>query len=166
MPPDGAVRLNATELEVRWIVEGWHAARERTTRGSVVRGRWRVAERFMGPALVELAPPALETRLLARAGGTRRARRFGFERAMHPLMHPVLLRRTALDPLRANAEVQPPDRERRQAAERVRGREGNAVIGANDARQPVVGEAALKAARDRGGAHALEREPAEHAARV
>ena len=51
-------------------------------------------------------------------------------------MAAVLLRMARLDPFDRDPEPQPPDRECAQAVERVRGREGDAVVGADRVRSP------------------------------
>lgn len=53
---------------------------------------------------------------------------------MHAFMTPGLLWVSRLDQLGRDAETDPPDREQRQAAERG-GREGHAVVGADDPRE-------------------------------
>jgi hypothetical protein len=51
---------------------------------------------------VVLHTPRIEAPLLREAMGSRRARGFGLERAVHALVSPVLLRLPRLDELRPN----------------------------------------------------------------
>jgi len=74
----------------------------------------------------------------------RRFRRFLLQGQMHPLVPTVLLRMARLDPLDLNAQSQPPHRELAQVIERRGRREGDAVVGANDARQAEFFEGALE----------------------
>jgi len=70
--------------------------------------------------------------------------RFFFQRKMHPLMATVLLRVAGLDAFNLDAQAEPPHREFAQAVERVRGREGHAVIRANGLRQSEFLEGPLE----------------------
>jgi hypothetical protein len=63
---------------------------------------------------------------------------------MHPLVAAILLRMPRLDALDRDAEAQPPNREFAQAVERMRRREGHAVVGPNRAGQPKLLEGALE----------------------
>src|ERR1700680_1455696 len=63
---------------------------------------------------------------------------------MHALVAAVLLRMSGLDALDTDSQAQPPDRELREAEERVRARKGHAVIGANRQGKPKVLENPLK----------------------
>lgn len=65
-------------------------------------------ERLVGTFGVELLPETLELTLLCPAGVSRRSRGLGFQRAMHTLMTPVLLRLSWLDELGHDAEAHPP----------------------------------------------------------
>lgn len=58
-------------------------------------------------------------------------------------MRPILLRSAARDALGPNAEADPPDRERGEAAQRAGHAERDAVVGADHARQPMLLETAL-----------------------
>jgi len=56
-------------------------------------------ERFVGTLAVKLIAEAIEFALLSATGVSRRAGRFGFERAMHAFVASVLLRFTGFDEL-------------------------------------------------------------------
>jgi len=82
---------------------------------------------------------AIEGALLVGQRALRRVGGIFLERPMHALVAAVLLRRPGGDPFGADAELDPPDREPRQA----RGRDGGErrpVVGANGGRQPELGE--------------------------
>ena len=76
--------------------------------------------------------------IAARLGGLR------FQRQMHPFMSAVLLGVARRDALEGNAEPQPPDGELAEPVERVRRREGHAVVGPDCVRQDAVLKGALK----------------------
>ena len=69
---------------------------------------------------------------------------------MQAFVPPVLLGMAGGDPLEADAQPQPPDRERAQAVERVGRREGQAVVRPNGLRQTKLAEHPLER-RDRQG---------------
>ncbi len=97
----------------------------------------------MGPLVIELAAEVVEAALLGpevsfrRPGGTR------FESSVHAFVAAVLLGLAGLDEFGEDAEADPPDRERGEAAERVGG-EGGTVVGADTLRQAVLAEEALE----------------------
>ena len=68
---------------------------------------------------------------------------------MHALVRAVLLRMGGQDPLRLDAEPNPPHAQRRQPVQAGR-RERHAVVGADRAREPIVAEQPLE---DGLGAH-------------
>ena len=94
----------------------------------------------------------------ARLAG-RRTRGLRFQRAMHPLVRAVLIRRGRLDQVGINAQPNPPDRQPRQAPQRRR-RKGLAIVAANRARQAVLVKGAPK---DRHGSRRRGRAQAETA---
>jgi hypothetical protein len=65
----------------------------------------------MGPLAVVLRDERVEARLLLEHVGRRGLGRLAFERQVHALVTPVLLRLARLDALDRDAEAQPPDRE-------------------------------------------------------
>ncbi len=87
----------------------------------------------MGPLPVELVDERIEARLLLQDVGRGGFGRFLLQRQMHPLVPAVLLGMAGLAPLDLNAEPQPPHGQFAQPVERVRGREGHAVVGADRA---------------------------------
>jgi len=81
----------------------------------------------------------------------RRTRRRGFEHRVELLVRPILLRMPRVDPLRHDAQADPPHRQARQAAEPGAAKR-RAVITADALRQPILGERARKTwTRDRFG---------------
>ena len=67
-------------------------------------------QRFMRPLVIVFPAKAIEDALLSREIEPCGACRFGFERAVHSLVPPILLRMAGLDPFRDDAELDPPDR--------------------------------------------------------
>src|SRR5713101_4580263 len=116
-------------------------------RGVVVARGGLLTQGFVGPIVVEVAAEAIEARLLLVKRGGRRTSGLGFERAMHALVPSVLLRRSRLDALEADAELDPMNRQRRQAADGRRG-EGRAIIAANGARQAELAHGPLDDRQD------------------
>src|SRR6185503_3018233 len=69
--------------------------------------------------------------------------RFGFEHRMKLFVRSILFRVAQCDPLRDDAEADPPDRQPRQAAQSGAGKRAT-VVAANALRQAVLGERALE----------------------
>jgi hypothetical protein len=97
----------------------------------------------VGPQGVVLVAPAGEAALLLRSGALGWAGALALEGEVHALVATVLLRGAGLDEIGQDAEADPPDRERRQAAEGLGG-EGHAVIGADPPGQTIRAEEALE----------------------
>jgi hypothetical protein len=95
-------------------------------------------------------PEPIEADLLRLQIGARRSRGLGLEGPVHPLVAAVLLRGGRFDQLGADAEPNPPHRQRGQASERGR-REGHAVVGPNHVGQAVL----LKEAQEGRAASAI-----------
>src|SRR5690606_19905750 len=133
-------------------------------RGCVVLRRGRVPECLMRTHVVEVPPPLGEARVLPRHGLGRRMNGFLFQGTMHPLMHTVLLRSPGANALRIDAQVNPPDRERRQAGNRVRIAERHSVVAANDLRQAVLLKVSLEKWTHSFARHAGESRAPEHGA--
>src|SRR5688572_17113404 len=97
----------------------------------------------MGAFLVVLRPEAIETHLLGSQAASRRANRFALQGPIHSLMAAVLLGMRGLDEFGDDAEPDPPYGQRGKPPQ-CRGREGHAVVRADDSRQPVLVEQAEK----------------------
>ena len=97
----------------------------------------------MWPIFVVLAPERIEVPLLRRAGLAHGFDRLSLERAMHPLMHAVLLRRRRPDALMCDAELHPVGVEERKTVD-CGGGEGHAVVGADRARQAILAKRPLE----------------------
>jgi hypothetical protein len=72
-----------------------------------MRGRSGLAERFMRPSMIVVAPKAIEPRLLLAVVRGGRCRGLGLERAVHPFVPAILLRLAALDALQGNPGLEP-----------------------------------------------------------
>ena len=114
-------------------------------RRCVVHGRRGLAQRLMWSLLIELVAELIEAVLLRCAVGLRRIGAFGLERLVHPFMPPVLLGPARLDPLRHDAELQPPYRQPTQSRHPTRG-ERRSVVRADRARQAVLSKHPLQLA--------------------
>ena len=77
-------------------------------------------QRFVRALVVVFLPKPIEAHLLGLEIGAGGTCRLGFQRAMHPLVAPVLLRRGRRDQLGEDPQPNPPHRQRRQAPERGR----------------------------------------------
>src|SRR5437879_10975622 len=92
----------------------------------------------MRAVLVVLRAEAIERDLLTMAIGRRRPRRLALERAVHPLVRPVLLGTRRPEALMLDAQPHPPHVELREPVN-ARRRERHAVVGADGAGQAVLG---------------------------
>ena len=99
---------------------------------------------FVRTLVVEDLDELVEPSLLLQKIGSRRLGGFFFQGQMHALMAAVLLRVPRLNPLDANTEPEPPDRELAQIKQRMRGSEGHAVIAADVGRQAALLKKPLK----------------------
>jgi hypothetical protein len=102
-----------------------------------------LAHRFVGARVVVLLAEAIESGLLSGLVLLRRACGFRLERPVQALMPAVLLRPSRFNALVPDAELDPPDTQRREAAESRHGK-GYAVIAANGPRQAVLVKSALE----------------------
>ena len=85
----------------------------------------------MRALVIEFLHEVVKSRMLQQDIHARRAGSFLLERQMHAFMAAVLLRVSRFYALEANAKAQPPDGELTQFEQRMDGREGDAVIGAD-----------------------------------
>src|SRR5215471_17415309 len=67
-----------------------------------------LTQRLVRSLLIELFNPPIKTSLLGRGRVSRRSRRLGFERSMHPLVCSIFLRTARPDKLHGYAQTQPP----------------------------------------------------------
>ncbi len=114
-----------------------HACRIRPHRWSVYRTRRLHLQRFVRPLFVVLAPESIECSLLRPPVRRRWRRCLLLQRAMHPLVPPVLFRMARRDPLRHDPQLHPPHRQPRQPRNRSR-RKRRPVVGSNRPRQPAL----------------------------
>src|SRR2546422_243927 len=102
-----------------------------------------LTEGLVRPLGVVALPKPIEAPLLGGERASRGPRGLGLERLVHPLVPAILLGVGRLDELGLNAEPDPPDRERREPSQRVRG-ERRAVVRADPLGQPVAVKQARK----------------------
>ena len=98
----------------------------------------------MRSLLVVASGEGIETGLLLQRGGRRGLGGLFLQGEMHPFVAAILLGMPRCDPLDLNTESQPPDREFAQAIQRVRGRNGAAIVGPDGLRQTEFFERSLK----------------------
>src|SRR6516165_175868 len=105
--------------------------------------RRHLAERFMWPVVVEVVAETVKPRLLLGRRGGRRARGLRLERGMHALVTAILLRRTGLNPLQANAQLGPLHRQPGQAARAAARGKRTAIVAADRPRQTQLAKGLL-----------------------
>ena len=98
----------------------------------------------MGSLVVELADERIEARLLLQAVHSGWSGRFLLERQVHALVPAVLLRMAGLDALDGDAQAQPPYGQLGEVEQRIGTGDGDAVVGADGARQAALEEQLLK----------------------
>src|SRR5689334_14529833 len=98
----------------------------------------------MRPFVIELGHEFIEAGLLLKAVCACGPGCLFLQGQMHPLMASILLRMAGLDALDLDAEPQPPDGELRKVEEPVGAGEGDAVVGADCARQATLAKELLK----------------------
>jgi hypothetical protein len=98
----------------------------------------------MRPLAVELLEEAIEAGLLLQAVGAWRAGGLLLEGEVHALVAAVLLGVSWLDALDGDAESEPPDGELGEIEEGVGAGKGDAIVGADGARQSALTEEALE----------------------
>ncbi len=110
--------------------------------------RWRrLPQRLVRTAAVVIRTKKVERALLIRRRLLRRSSGLFVERPMKALVTTILLRLPGLDSLVSDTELNPPDAERRESADRRR-RERSAVVRANGARQSELAERTLEVLAD------------------
>ena len=142
-PTDATVGGDLPDLEDRGVIEGGELMRDTPRRRHVELVRHALCEGFVGPLGVELGSEGVEATLLSEAVLLGWQRGVTLEGAMHAFVTTVLLGLAGFDELWGDAESDPPDRESREAAERVGG-EGRAVVRADALRQSVLPEDPLE----------------------
>ena len=86
--------------------------------------------------VIKLLPEGIKPLLLRGHIRLRRSCRVRLQRAVHPLMPPILLWMARFDQIRTNPQTNPPDRQRGQPSQRNR-REWRPIIRANAFRQAI-----------------------------
>src|SRR5258707_1681609 len=114
LPLDLAVGADAANDTAVVVVGFAHGTGIKPQRGSIETGGILERQSFVRPLAVEDASELIEAFLLFDQGRRRRLGCRIFERSVHALMPAVLLRLGRLDPLRPDAELDPPQRQRRE----------------------------------------------------
>ena len=104
----------------------------------------------MRSLVVEFLEKIVELGLLLQTVHACGASGFVFEREMHALMPPVLLRMTRLDAFDGDAQTQPPDGEFGEVEQRVGGGEGNSIVRTDAMRQAALLEQTFKRCKSKG----------------
>ena len=98
----------------------------------------------MRPFGIELADEDIEAFPLLQAVGARRTGCFLLEGEVHALVTAVLLRMTGLDAFDPDTQSEPPHRELGEVEQGIGTGEGNAIVGADGARQATLGKQPLE----------------------
>src|SRR5215216_5154786 len=141
-PFDLAVAVDPANLVI-FVIAGLRPIRHRSRRGRIKLTRYSLPQRFVRAFLVVMPPERIETRLLRPGIRRRRPRGLLLQRAMHPFVPAVLLRRGRSDEARFNPELEPPSRQPGQTAGPPRPKR-RPVIATNRTRQPISPERRLK----------------------
>ena len=114
-PLDLPVRPDAPHLVRRVIPRVLEPRGVGPGRGRIDARRRRLAERFVRPLRIELAPHAIEPPLAAPRRRRRRRRRLLLQRQMKALVPAILLRMPGVDPIELDPQLQPPHRQAARA---------------------------------------------------
>ena len=112
-------------------------------RRSVMTGRRLLFQRLVWPLLVVSPAKGVKGTLLDVPVRSRRSGRLRLQRPMQSLKSSVLLRVAGFDPLRYDAQLDPPYRQRRQAPQSNTG-EGRPVVGPDGPRKSVLPKGSLQ----------------------
>ena len=153
---DGAAVLDHDVPVVQGVLELGQAGIG-ARRGGVDLGGGLHAQGLVRALVVELLAEAVEAPLLLQAVLRRRPGGRFLQREVHALVGTVLLRAPRLDALDADAEPEPPKRERGEAVEPVRGGERHPIVGADRRGQAALLEQAVERGDDRILARRLQR---------
>jgi hypothetical protein len=115
-PFDLAPRSHPTNLMVGVAPRVFEAFRHVPRRGRIEIGRRPLPERLVRALFIIVSAELVEAGLLLPSVGGGRLRGLLLQRAVHPLMAPVLLRRGGANEMRFDAEPEPPRRKPRQPA--------------------------------------------------
>src|SRR6266568_2175942 len=140
-PAEMAVAVDGAYEHVVLVVDLRFPRRIGARRSLVHTGRSLHGERLMRPYLVIVLTEAIQFALLGTPVLSRA--QLLLEGAVHAFVSSVLLRMSGLDAFRHDAQLDPPDRQPRQAAERRRG-ERRPVVGADGSRQPMLAESSFE----------------------
>src|SRR5215472_15525605 len=142
-PFDLAVAAHAAHRNLVTIVRILEPVQIGPRRRLVPRSRRLLPQRLVWPVIVVDRTERVEPLLLRRQTGGRRCRRLLVERAVHPLVAPILLRLARHNPLRSDTQLDPPHRQPRQPTNTGR-RKRRTVIRADRQRQAMLLEGRLE----------------------
>ena len=142
-PSDFAGVVDASDL-VMGVVPRVVDPRGHRPRGGAADSRRRpLLQRLVRTLLVEVLAKHVEALLLFARAQRRRLRRLLRQRAVHPLVSTIVLRRSRTAEMRLDAQLQQPYRQSRKPT-RARRSERLAVVGADRLGKPEVPEKALE----------------------
>src|SRR5215207_6729605 len=133
VPGDTAIRPHPPQLEMTRVYEARQPGRQRPRGWLIVGGRRRLPQRLMGPLVVVLPTELRKAPLLRGTSGRWRAGRLSLQHRVELLMGTVLLWVPGQNTLRLNPQLQPPDRQARQAPEASAGK-GRPVVASHPSR--------------------------------
>src|SRR5712691_1278808 len=141
-PLDLAVGADLAHRRLGRVVRLWKAGWHRTRRALVDTCRRTLAERFVGALFIVVARECRKPSRLSGAVWRRRSHRLQ-QREVEALVPAVLLRMARIDPLMANAKLDPPHRHRGQTGCPRRG-EWSPIVGTNYLGKTVLLEGPLE----------------------
>src|SRR5258706_3741171 len=144
-PFDLAVIAHAPNRGGRAVFNGWNFPRVTAWRDTINTPRRLSSQRFMRALPVILLQEEIKMVLLTPLSWLRRD--ILFKSAVHPFMTAVLARLSRLDPLGADAELDPPLRQLTEPAHGQRSK-GGSVISANRLGQAILAKRPLKPGSD------------------
>src|SRR6266850_4680325 len=142
-PFDLAVAAHPADRDIAAIARLVNPLRVGPRRGLVDRSRRLLSQRLVRSLVVVNRTKLLEALLLRRQAVGGRRGGLLLERAMHPLVPPVLLRLAGNDPLGPDAQLDPPHRQPRQTAHPGRGKR-RTVVRTDRPWQPMLLERRLE----------------------
>ena len=144
---DRSLRTDFAYLGMLRIIGFWNAAWHLANRRLVMRGRDVAVETLVRAHAVVVVDECVEADLLSVHVGFRRQSCFLFEGPVHAFVTSILLRLSGRNPLMANAKLDPPRAQQRQAKHALRC-ERMAVVGSNGIGQTVIAKDACENGAD------------------
>src|SRR5713101_938873 len=131
--------MHHADLPMIWVNDLEQARRVRSWRSPIDHARSDIVDGLMWPLVIVDPPECIKTLLLRASVCRRRPARLARQGAVQALVTAILFRSSWRDPLRLNAELDPPYRKLRKAAHAAT-RKRRPVVTADRPRQPIFTE--------------------------